>query len=287
MNLRSKHRIEGRTQNWGSNIGGQIYSDVNLSVIPGSLLEPDKSMNFQVQPLKLLASRKVVREGLDYSSYLTGKTKEELDGLDKFAGKYVVKTASTKASKKGKILSKEEWDSLRQNWPICLRSFWDGEDEFSIFERIHEGKREWEILDKDGNIKKLQLTSRGTRVNGYWTNSCFIKSPDSSPNGYWCHQEDFIKDGTLIMSYRYGNSKGQVLFNETHTFYVDAQGNLVRKLSRSHPLSGTNYNTIMVASKEDVAPDRDDLIGCPPYDMLHCYLGFCKGHFCYDMIMSL
>ena len=246
-----------------------------------------KNMNFQVQPLKLLVTRKVVREGLDYSNYLTGKTKEELDGLDKFAGKYVVKTASTKASKKGKILSKEEWDSLRQNWPICLRSFWDGEDEFSIFERIHEGKREWEILDKDGNIKKLQLTSRGTRINGYWTNTCFIKSPDSYPNGYWCHQEDFIKDGTLIMSYRYGNSKGQVLFNETHTFYVDAQGNLVRKLSRSHPLSGTNYNTIMVASREDVVPDRDDMIGCPPYDMLHCYLGFCKGHFCYDMIMSL
>ena len=43
-------------------------------------------MNFQVQPLKLLVTRKVVREGLDYSSYLTGKTKEELDGLDKFAG---------------------------------------------------------------------------------------------------------------------------------------------------------------------------------------------------------
>ena len=92
-------------------------------------------MNFQVQPLKLLASRKVVREGLDYSSYLTGKTKEELDELDKFAGRYVVKTSSTKASKKGKILSEEEWDSWRQDWPICLRSFWDGADEFSIFKK--------------------------------------------------------------------------------------------------------------------------------------------------------
>ena len=108
VKLWSKHRFEGRTKNWGSNTGGQIYSDVNLSVVPGSLLEPDKSMNFQVQPLKLLASREVVREGLDYSNYLTGKTKEELDGLDEFAGTFVVKTASTKASIKGKILSEEE-----------------------------------------------------------------------------------------------------------------------------------------------------------------------------------
>ena len=123
-------------------------------------------MNFQVQPLKLLASRKVVREGLDYSSYLTGKTKEELDGLDKFAGHFVVKTASTKASNKGKILSEEEWNSWRQDWPICLRSFWDGADEFSIFERIHDGKREWEILDRDGSIKKLQLSSRGAKIQG-------------------------------------------------------------------------------------------------------------------------
>ena len=235
-------------------------------------------MNFQVQPLKLLVTRKVVREGLDYSSYLTGKTKEELDGLDKFAGKYVVKTAVTKASKKGKILSEEEWDSLRQRWAICLRSFWDGADEFSIFERIHEGKREWEILDKDGNIKKLQLTSRGTRVNGYWTNTRFIKSPDSYPNGYWCYQEDFIMDGKLIMSYKYGNFKGQLLFQEIHTFYVNAQGNIVRSFCRSHPASGTFYHTVILASREDVAPERDDMNGIPPYDMLHCYLGFCVGH---------
>ena len=72
-------------------------------------------MCFQIQPLKLLVSRKVVKEGLDYSNYLTGKTKEELDRLDKFAGTFVVKkTASTKASIKGKIFSKKEWDSLRQ-----------------------------------------------------------------------------------------------------------------------------------------------------------------------------
>ena len=61
-------------------------------------------MNFQAQPLKMLVSRKVIREGLEYSSYLTGKAKEELDGLNKFAGHFVVKTASTKASIKGQIL---------------------------------------------------------------------------------------------------------------------------------------------------------------------------------------
>ena len=237
-----------------------------------------KSMSFQVLSLKILASREVIREGLDYSSYLGGSIKEELDGLGKFAGTFVVKATWDEASVNGKILSLEEFDSRREEWRLCLRAFWEG-PEFSIFERIHDGKREWQILDIDGKIKTLQLSSRGTQIYGYWTDGVFTKSPDSYPNGYWCYQEDFIMDGKLIMSYKYGNFRGQVLFQETHTFYVNAQGNIVRSFCRSHPASGTFYHTVILASREDVAPERDDMNGIPPYDMLHCYLGFCVGHF--------
>ena len=63
-----------------------------------------KSMSFQVLSLKLLASREVIREGLDYSSYLGGSIKEELDGLGKFASTFVVKAISTEASVNGKVL---------------------------------------------------------------------------------------------------------------------------------------------------------------------------------------
>ena len=46
----------------------------------------------QVQPLKVLAMRVVVMNKIDYS-YLTGSTKEELDKMDKLAGKYRIQSS--------------------------------------------------------------------------------------------------------------------------------------------------------------------------------------------------
>ena len=157
-----------------------IFTDQSLKAACRTLT---KSMSFQVLSLKILASREVIREGLDYSSYLGGSIKDELDGLGKFAGTFVVKAFWDEASVNGKILSLEEWDSRRQDWQVCLRAFWEG-PEFSIFERIHDGKREWQILDIDGTIKTLQLSSRGTQIYGYWTDGVFTKNSDSYPNGY-------------------------------------------------------------------------------------------------------
>ena len=41
---------------------------------------------FPVLPLKALVARKVIRERMDYESYLGGRVKEELDGLAGLAG---------------------------------------------------------------------------------------------------------------------------------------------------------------------------------------------------------
>ena len=38
-------------------------------------------MNLQVQPLKVLATREVVMNKMDYSTFLGGTTKDELDKL--------------------------------------------------------------------------------------------------------------------------------------------------------------------------------------------------------------
>ena len=40
-------------------------------------------MTLQVLPLKVLVSRQVVKRRIDYSTYLIGTAKEELDRLDK------------------------------------------------------------------------------------------------------------------------------------------------------------------------------------------------------------
>ena len=48
-------------------------------------------MNIQVLPLKVLVSREVVRNKMDYSTFLNGTLKEELDRLDWLAGNFRIK----------------------------------------------------------------------------------------------------------------------------------------------------------------------------------------------------
>ena len=50
-------------------------------------------MNLQVQPLKVLATREVVMNKMDYSTFLGGTTKDELDKLDKLGGRYKIKSS--------------------------------------------------------------------------------------------------------------------------------------------------------------------------------------------------
>ena len=66
---------------------------------------------FPVLPLKVLLARKVIRERMDYESYLGGRVKEELDGLAGLAGRYVVEDAKLEVFdlENGDELSKEAW----------------------------------------------------------------------------------------------------------------------------------------------------------------------------------
>ena len=52
-------------------------------------------MNLQVPPLKLLATREVVTKRLDYSTYLNGIIKDEVDGLGRLAGNYKIHASKT------------------------------------------------------------------------------------------------------------------------------------------------------------------------------------------------
>ena len=46
-------------------------------------------MNLQVLPLRVLVSRQVITGRMDYTGYLAGKTKSEMDILDRLAGRFV------------------------------------------------------------------------------------------------------------------------------------------------------------------------------------------------------
>ena len=69
-------------------------------------------MDLQVQSLKVLATREVMMKSIDYSTYLTGITKEELDRLDKLEGKYRIQSSKVtiEAHYNGKRLPSDDWE---------------------------------------------------------------------------------------------------------------------------------------------------------------------------------
>ena len=77
-----------------------------------------KLLKFQVLPLRVLASREVVRERLDYKEHLVGATRDELDNLGKLSGRFkeiraetVVKTLDEEGEELEEV-HKERWEEV-------------------------------------------------------------------------------------------------------------------------------------------------------------------------------
>ena len=144
------------------------------------------NMNLQVLPLRVLVSRQVIADRMDYTDYLAGKTKSELDILDRLAGRFVVQASELTVERflGGEKLPTEEWERRRSEMPGTLIKLLDGTEEISIVETSNSGARTWLISDVDGVDKSFLLTSRG------WIRSA----------NYWIHCDDFIEDGKLIFA---------------------------------------------------------------------------------------
>ena len=71
-------------------------------------------MNLQVQPLKVLATRQVVSNRMDYSTYLTGATKDELDRVENLAGKYRIQSSklTIEAANNGRVTKYNKFKQL-------------------------------------------------------------------------------------------------------------------------------------------------------------------------------
>ena len=135
---------------------------------------------FPVLPLKTLVTRQVIRDRMEYKDHLGGIAKDELDQLDRLEGKFFVHAAVMEVRRRGKILSNDEWKSLKTSGlPKVIIRFLDSKKkEFSILERSNHGKREWELQDVDGSSKKFNFSSTVT-----------------DDHGGWRHKEQFIIDG--------------------------------------------------------------------------------------------
>ena len=101
-------------------------------------------MKFQVLPLRVLASREVVRERLDYKEHLVGATRDELDNLEKLSGRFkeigaetVVKTLDEEG---------EELEEVGKEEVLWMLTGLKAENEIIIEENNGE-KRGWRFKD--------------------------------------------------------------------------------------------------------------------------------------------
>ena len=87
---------------------------------------------FKVPSLKVLVTRMVIRERMDYKNYLGGKVKEKLDSFDRLAGKFRIYNNKLEVERDGKKVSEEEWENVKLRLPAFMISFFDGKEEFTI-----------------------------------------------------------------------------------------------------------------------------------------------------------
>ena len=205
---------------------------------------------FQVLPLKMLVTRQVIRERMEYKDYLGGIAKDELDRLDWFEGKFIVHSAPMEVRRKGKILTNNEWESLKslgvrgEKLPRAMIAFLDAKKtEFSILERSNRhGKREWELQDVDGSSKKLDLSST-------------VKNDPMGPvHGGWSYTEKYIDDGKLTKWRSLIHPKGEVMMGALDSFGIDREGNVFRCMTWFLPTIQTMIIKNMWTRREENVP---------------------------------
>ena len=185
-----------------------------------------------VLPLKVLATREVIRERMAYKDYLGGNVREELDRLNGFEGKFLIDTSEMMVKREGKNLSKEEWRYMKRRMPTDVISFLNGKKDFHIVERKGRlGEREWALRDVDNSSKKLQL---GRRIAG-------------EAEG-WEYREEFFADGAMI-TFRNFYNKDEFLLGEVDTFKI-YNGGIIRTKVWDLPKHNMRIKKKMFAHKE-------------------------------------
>ena len=199
-------------------------------------------MNLQVESLKVLVTRQVVMNRMDYSTYLNGTVKSELDGLDRLAGKFRVQASklTIEGLHGGETLPAKDWEYFKKclkRLPRGLVWFIEGKEEFTI-EESKNGLRTWIISDVDGWKDKDLLASRGC-VN-------------VQKSGMWGHCDDFIEDGWLVNTKKaWDVSKGKMELglDFRESFTVNKRGDVLRSYNWSAPNRNLKITKVMLAHR--------------------------------------
>ena len=198
-------------------------------------------MNIQVQSLKVLATRVVMMKNIDYSTYLTGVTKEELDRLDKLEGKYRILSSKVtiEAHYNGKRLPSDDWEYFREclgkRMPEDLIKFIESEPEFSIIQESRNGLRTWVVFD-----------------GLYWKKEFLAKRNAFSQNqwGQWSHSDDFIEEGRLVSIaklYQMNNGKMENVVIRRFSTIIEKEGNVIWEFMWGAPKLDIKITKVMWA----------------------------------------
>ena len=206
-------------------------------------------MNLQVHPLKVLATREVVMNRLDYSTYLNGATKIELDRLDKLEGNFRIHSSklTIDAFVYGERLPSDDWEYFKAYTGIygipiprgvvrLIEEFTELTKEFS-FTESKNGPRTW-ILSV-GNLDRYLLTEKG-HLKEIKEGSC------------WTYEDDFIEDGRLVgvsQSHELNNGKYGLVSNIRDSITTDEQGNVVWSFMFSLPKKNLKFTKTMWAHR--------------------------------------
>ena len=204
-------------------------------------------MTLQVHPLKVLATREVIMKRMDYSTYLTGTTKDELDRLNKLEGRYKIQSSklTIEAIYNGKRLPSDDWEYFKECFeaklPINVVEFIEDLDGFRIFES-KSGPRTWIVSEESENLWRELLTQKGDLTEVSVTNFSNCRCLR--------HDDHFIEDGKLVSStnwYLMYYGKIRTVINIRDSITTDKLGNVVWTFMWSEPTMNVKFTKVMWA----------------------------------------
>ena len=204
-------------------------------------------MNLQVQPLRILATREVVTKRMDYSTFLNGTTKEELDRLDMLAGDFKIQASKVtiEAVCDGKKLP-DDWDHLKSalsfKLPTNLISFIERTQGFSIVESKN--------LQRDWAMYGIRLWWKQRMLGFPMGNGSKLNFSSHTGWDRWGLSESFIEDGKIVNTskkYKMDNGKMILTLNMRDSITTDKEGNIIWNFMWSAPHRGVKITKIVRA----------------------------------------
>ena len=182
---------------------------------------------------------------MDYSTYLTGTTKDELDRLNKLEGRYRIHSSklTIEAIYNGKRLPADDWEYFKEcRGHNRVTEFIEDASEFTIQETRGE-LRTWVVLD-NLYLSREFLAGRGN------------VSSEMGRCSYW---DEFIEDGKLVgvlKGFVMNNGKMELAYDCRDSITTEKEGILVRELMWSQPEHNIKITKVMWACRLE----RDEML---------------------------